>query len=231
MALSNRTLLRMHVEAVWGVRLPAIEQNDIQLLAESPRPSWKLCVASIAEGREYIWRPDVSAEERDMLRLRVDDALEFSLKAPILPGVNRELAFSQVDTPRLDSATAHTLARPLTLDDQQLVEAFAEDISELGYYFHPEKRPLIGVIVANRLVCVAHSSRRTQDACELGIDTLPNARRKGYALAATLIWTQAVQHMGLTPIYSALAENTASLGLAHAAGYRAFARVALLNHQ
>ena len=71
---------------------------------------------------------------------------------------------------------------------------------------------------------MAHSSRRTTEACELGIDTLPEARRRGYALAATVVWSAAIRAEGLTPIYSALAENTASLRLAAAAGYREFAR-------
>ena len=60
----------------------------------------------------------------------------------------------------------------------------------------------------------------------MGIDTLPEARRRGYALAATIVWAQTVLREGLVPIYSALAENTASLRLAAAAGYRPFARVA-----
>jgi hypothetical protein len=226
MALSNRTLLRVHIETVWGVGLPTIEQNDIQLLPGSPQPSWKLCAANIAEGREYIWRPDVSAAERNMLRLRVDEALEFSLNAPMLPGVNREIAFSQVATPRLAITEARTIARPLMPEDRHLVETFTTDTSDINYYFQPAKHPLIGVVVANRLVCVAHSSRRTEEACELGIDTLSDARRKGYALAATLVWAQAVRQEGLLPFYSALAENKASLALAHAAGYRPFARVA-----
>jgi len=75
---------------------------------------------------------------------------------------------------------------------------------------------------------LAHSSRRTKEACELGIDTLPEARRRGYALAATILWTRAVIQEGLVPLYSALAENTASLRLAAAAGYRVFARVAIV---
>jgi RimJ/RimL family protein N-acetyltransferase len=82
------------------------------------------------------------------------------------------------------------------------------------------------VVIAGRLLSLAHSSRRTKEACELGIDTLLEARRKGYALAATILWTHAVMQEGLVPIYSAHAENTASLRLAAAAGYRAFAQVA-----
>ena len=64
------------------------------------------------------------------------------------------------------------------------------------------------------------------EACELGIDTLPEARHQGYALAATILWTQAVLQERLVPIYSADAFNTASLRLADAAGYRAFAWLA-----
>ena len=227
--MSDRTLLRLHVEAVWGVKLPSIEQNDIEILTHSSQPSWKLCVAAIKDARITIWRPDVSSAERDRLLLLIDEALAFSLKAPPMSGVSREMAFSQVARPRLDFAVVQTIARPLTPNDRPLVETFADIASDADYYFQAATHPSIGVIAANRLVCVAHSSRRTQEACELGIDTLPDARRKGYALAATLVWAHTVQQEGLVPIYSALAENTASLGLAHAAGYRPFARIATFN--
>jgi predicted GNAT family acetyltransferase len=79
-----------------------------------------------------------------------------------------------------------------------------------------------------RLLNQAHSSRRTAEACELGIDTLPEARRRGYALAATVAWSASILAEGLVPIYSAFAANTASLRLAHGAGYRPFARAIML---
>ncbi|MFL5701810.1 MAG: GNAT family N-acetyltransferase, partial [Ktedonobacteraceae bacterium] len=123
-------------------------------------------------------------------------------------------------------AAAQQVARLLTPDDQALVEIF--DPGNVEYYFHPDRRPLIGVIVEGHLLSLAHSSRRTAEACELGIDTLPEARRKGYALAATLLWAASVAQEDLVPFYSASAENTASLGLASAAGYRAFARAATI---
>ncbi len=119
---------------------------------------------------------------------------------------------------------AHTIARPLTSQDQSLIDPFHP--GAFGDYLHPEMQPLIGVVISGRLLSLAHSSRRTQEACELGIDTVPEARRKGYALAATIVWAQTVLRDGLIPIYSTLAENTASLRLAAAAGYRPFARVA-----
>jgi RimJ/RimL family protein N-acetyltransferase len=217
-------LLRLHVEAVWGVRLPPIVYSEFELVPESIRPSWKLCAAEIADSRVLIWRPDVTAPEREVLRLRVPEALSFPPVVSPLPGISREVALALAASPKLDVETAASLARPLTLQDRPLVEAFRADA--LDDAFHSEKRPLIGVVIAGRLLSLAHSSRRTLEACELGIDTVPEARRRSYALAATVLWTHAVLQEGLIPIYSALAENTASLRLADAAGYRAFARLA-----
>jgi len=221
MVSTDRTLLRLHIEAVWGVQLSPITSNDLELLPQSSQPSWKLCVAAIATGRIHIWRPDINATEREKLRLRADEALAFPPMDAPMPGVSREIALSQVATPRLDINTARSIARPLTPDDHKLIEQFWPDDS-----LEANTHPLFGVVVAGRLLCLAHSSRRTPEACELGIETLPEARRRGYALAATILWAHTVAREGLVPIYSALAENTASLRLADAAGYRPFARIA-----
>jgi len=119
------------------------------------------------------------------------------------------------------------MARPLTLQDRALIADFQPD--SLSYYLHPDKNPLVGIVVDERLLSIAHSSRRTLHACELGIDTLPEARRKGFALAATIMWTNLILEENLAPIYSADASNTASLGLAVHAGYQSFARIALFS--
>jgi GNAT acetyltransferase len=224
MESTDRMLLRLHVEAVWDVRLPSSLLNDVELLREGSQPSWKLCAADQTAGRVYMWRPDVNEKEREALRLRVSEALAFPpIGAPIL-GVHREVALSLVSSPRLDEVTARSIARPLTDRDWALVEAFQPDAHD--YYFRPERQPLIGVVISGQILSLAHSSRRTAEGCELGIDTLPEARRKGYALAATVVWTQAVLQERLVPLYSADASNTASLRLADATGYRAFARLA-----
>lgn len=220
----DRTLLRLHVEAVWGIHVPHLAADEHDLLPESARPAWKLCAAELSEGRVLLWRPGVSAMEREALRLRVHEALPFPEHLSPLPGISREVALSLAGSPRLDRDVASRITRPLTSQDRSLVEAFQGSVSD--EYPSPETFPIIGVVVAGQLLSLAHSSRRTSEACELGIDTLPEARRKGYALAATIVWTHAVKQEGLVPIYSALAENTASLQLAAAAGYRPFARIA-----
>ena len=82
------------------------------------------------------------------------------------------------------------------------------------------------MVEQGRLLSIAHSSRRTDRACELGINTLPTARRRGFARACVLAWAEAVAAEGLEPLYSANAANTASLALAAACGYRPIARAA-----
>jgi RimJ/RimL family protein N-acetyltransferase len=226
MVSTPRALLRLHIEAVWGVQLPPLAQNAVELLREGIQPPWKLYAAEMAGEQVAIWRPDVAAPEREALLVRASEALTLPPAERVAPHISREVVLHQVASPTMSVAAAQQVARLLTPDDQALVEIF--DPGDVEYYFHPDRRPLIGVIVEGHLLSLAHSSRRTAEACELGIDTLPEARRKGYALAATLLWAASVAQEGLVPFYSASADNTASLGLASAAGYRAFARAATI---
>src|SRR2546429_54022 len=75
MVTTYQALLRLHVEAVWNVRLPPIEQNDVSLLPGGHRPYWKLCAAAMDGNHVHIWRPDASASEREALLKRVNWAL------------------------------------------------------------------------------------------------------------------------------------------------------------
>lgn len=215
-------MLRLHVEAVWGVQLPSIEYDELELLPTSSIPSWQLCVADIAEGQVHIWRRGVALAEREALLARVAEIQ--TLPATVTPplGISREVAFHLAAAPAIDVATAQRLARVLTPADYALVEAFDPDF--IADLLQPACHPFVGVIGEGRLLSLAHSSRRTVEACELGINTSPEARRRGYALAATVAWSEAIVQEGLTPLYSAFAENTASLNLAVAAGYREFVR-------
>ena len=154
MESSDRTLLRLHVEAVWDVRLPSLVLNDVELLRDGSQPSWKLCAAELAEGRLYMWRPDVTTMEREALRLRGNEALAFPPPGVPLPDVHREVALSLVASPRLDEATARCTARLLTEKDRPLVEAYEPAAQD--YYFRPERQPLIGVVISGQLLSLAH---------------------------------------------------------------------------
>jgi hypothetical protein len=75
MMLTDRAMLHLHIEAVWGVKLPPVEANEMCLLPESVRPGWRLCAADLAEERVLIWREGVvAAGERADLLARLDEA-------------------------------------------------------------------------------------------------------------------------------------------------------------
>jgi hypothetical protein len=219
-ATSLRELLRLHVEAVWSIPVPALDTAEATL-AQGVGPRWKVYHARLAGGEVRIWRADVLPEERADLAALTGQALD--VPGEPIAGVIREVALHLVAEPRMTYGEAEQVAYRLGPADEALIARFYD---EVWYVLTPEQEPIFAVSAEGRVVAVAHSSRRTAHACELGINTLPEARRHGYALAATILWTRAIQDEGLTPFYSALAENSASLALAAAAGYREFARAA-----
>ncbi len=76
--LDDRTLLRLHLEAVWDIQLPPILQNDIEVLINSKQPPWLLYIAQIANEHIYIWHANVDASTRQALLKRGEDALAHS---------------------------------------------------------------------------------------------------------------------------------------------------------
>ena len=230
MSSEDRAFLRLHVMAVWGVTMPRRFEDDLTLTPASDQPFWRLCAAELAEERILIWRADTTEAQRAAALARLAATVATNdqpLQRP--PGIQREVALRLDAEPRLSIEEAQRMARPLTRTDADLIDEFWPGEAEDA--LRPEAQPAVGVVVQQRLVSMAHASRRIAGACELGIETQPDARRKGYALAATVAWSQAVIAEGLTPIYSASAHNTASLRLAEAAGYRVVARVTLVEDE
>lgn len=219
--LTELPLLRLHVEAVWYLTLPDIHTGDNDL-PEAVQPPWALYLARLTDGQQVrLWRADVPDAAREHLMERAEAALAFPPdEAPADERVSREVALVRREPPRMDHQSASLIARRLTPDDATLLGKLTQYVD---YYLGEETAPVFIVVEDDRIVCLAHSSRRREHACELGIETLPEAWRRGYALAATVLWAEAVAAEGREPFYSALAENSASLALAHAAGYRPFA--------
>ncbi len=238
MSSADRAFLRMHVMAVWGVTFPPQFADDFALKSTSHQPHWRLCAADLAdleEGRILIWQAGTTQAQRirTLERLAALEATEARSRASLpdlstlARGIQREVALRLDAEPTLSVAEARRVARPVTRDDFELIDAFWP--GEADDALLPEAQPVFGVIADGRLASMAHCSRQLAQHCELGVETRPEARRRGYALAATVAWSAAVIADGLTPIYSASAQNTASLALAHAAGYRVVARVATVD--
>jgi hypothetical protein len=219
-------LLRLHIEAVWDVGVPALTAGDVTLAPGGSQAPWLLHASALADGtRVRCWRADVTAADRPAVAARAEAALALPVSVAAESGVTREVALCRDVSHTLGVSAAREIARPLGQADHALLEAFWPG-EAYPYLDDPARGPLIGVVTEGRLRSLAHSSRRTMEACELGVETAPEARRQGNGLVVTVLWSEAVAAEGLVPIYSALAENTASLALAHAAGYRAFARAA-----
>lgn len=213
--LTEREFLRLHIESCWGITIPPIEHASVDLLATAPAlPPWSLYQATLSDEQVTLWRPDVSPDQRtDLLQRARNAGITYD---PAL-GMRREVVL-RLSTTLLETHTPRQYAaRLLTAADEALLEAF--EAESAAYFLNTRCAPCMGVVVDRRLVSVAHSSRRTAAACALGINTIPEARRRGYATMVVQAWTQAILREGLTPIYSAFAYNTASLRLAAATGY------------
>ena len=212
--MTERELLRLHLEAVWNLTLPALGEIVYEPVLNQSLPPWSLYLGAFAQEQVAIWHSDVVAEQRLL-------CLENACKAGVVwdqaLGMRREVVFHYPIIHQEQQARARQRARILGVEDADLINVFEPESAV--YFLDPQRAPCIGVVVDGRLVSIAHSSRQTPAACELGIDTLPEARRRGYAAAATILWTAIVQQQRLVPIYSAFAWNTASLQLAKATGY------------
>ncbi|HUY77560.1 MAG TPA: GNAT family N-acetyltransferase [Ktedonobacterales bacterium] len=244
----DRAWLRLHIEAVWGVSLPPLTPGvaDVTLADTGAQPPWALYLGELITTGKHIriWRADVAAADRASLLAWGEAALAAADAIPAstpMPGVQCEVALRPAAPARETPDAAQRLTRPLQRDDPAdyaLLATFIgaydgiadDDEAAVRAALATEYEPLVGVVVDGRLLALAHSSRRTGQACELGINTLPMARQRGYALAATAAWAALVADAGLAPIYSAFAENAASLALAAAAGYHPFARAAQVSH-
>lgn len=213
--MTERDLLRLHLEACWNLAVPALDQALHDFVLTDGLPAWPLYLATCAQEQVAIWRPEIGPTQRRQLRAQAHSAaLAWDEAVPM----RREVVFHYPNPSSQQLAHARQRARVLTAEeDADRVNDF--EAGSASYFLHPHRAPCIGCVVDGQLLSIAHSARQTSAACELGINTLPEARRRGYATAATILWTALVQQQGLMPIYSAFAWNTASLHLAESIGY------------
>lgn len=76
------------------------------------------------------------------------------------------------------------------------------------------REPVVAAFEKGRAVAICFASRITPQACEAGVETLPDHRGRGLATAVTARWAEHVRASGRTPLYSTSWDNTSSQAVA-----------------
>ena len=87
-----------------------------------------------------------------------------------------------------------------------------------------EEGIIVAAIVDGRIVNTMHCYCRSARHADIGANTLPGFRRKGFAVASGSMLCTLLHERGLTPTWSTVSENSASQTLAAALGFVSFSR-------
>lgn len=79
-------------------------------------------------------------------------------------------------------------------------------------------QPFVAIVREGVAVSLCCSVRIGEAAHEAGVETHPEFRGRGYAVAAVTAWASAVRRVGAIPLYSTSWENEASMAVARRAG-------------
>ena len=85
------------------------------------------------------------------------------------------------------------------------------------------RSPVMAISDNGHPVSICFCARRSPVAAEAGVETAAPFRGRGYAPRATAAWANAIQQIGLTPLYSTSWDNTSSLAVARKLKLIAFA--------
>lgn len=220
--MNVRELMRLHVEALFthdakGQLLRGNEPNG----AEAPR----FFLGRTADGSVIRFRHDVDADMRRELEAAAnDDVMNAApLDSPANASRFEEILAraAPVRNTWLGPAFSFPVASPaptdavlVTDDNVQVLAAFLRD-------WIPDVRigqPLFALVVDERAVAVCCTVRRTNEAHEAGVETVPAFRGHGYAAQVVTAWARAVRERGQVPLYSTSWQNEGSRAVARKLG-------------
>lgn len=133
-------------------------------------------------------------------------------------GSSLALAFASPEAP-VGSRAAVDHACVLIEDTLPLRRHFPEwteiDLTERG--------PVVGLREGSDAVSICYCARRTEFAAEAGVESAPAFRDRGFGTRAVAEWRRVVRTSGRVALYSAFADNLASLRIAEKLGFLRYA--------
>jgi hypothetical protein len=117
----------------------------------------------------------------------------------------------------LCSGDAARAADAVAIDERNahlLAPRFPEWVADV-----PHRRPFFAVIADGAAASLCASVRISPFVHCAGVETHPDFRRRGFALAAVAAWARAVKALGAAPFYSTSWDNLASQGVARRLGF------------
>jgi RimJ/RimL family protein N-acetyltransferase len=222
MTVGDLELMKLHIDALYthDARGRLVNVNE-----PGDKPAPRVFLGRTSAGHVLRTRADVpDALVADLVRLvetepqhaplaqrpHCGDAIEalLSNRAPI----------ERVWTGPAYCVDASSLAKPVntvrvTAQDTQLLRTFPDWRDEVRF-----REPFMVAVEAGRAVALCCSVRITAAAHAAGVETLPDARRRGYAAQVVVAWAKAVASLGALPLYSTSTDNVASQGVARRLG-------------
>ena len=218
---TNRTalleLMRLHIQALFTHDAAGnlLHVNDLSA-ADAPR----FFLGRTGEGALIRFRHDVNANTRRELEAVI--ALD-ALDQPLNP--SRYEAILSQSAPIKNTWLGPAFSFPSafsTSSDAVLVTN--ENVGLLDPYLRgwmPDTQtcyPMLATVVDGHAVAVCGTVRRTNEACEAGVETAAEFRGRGHAVRVVTSWAQAVRASGLIPLYSTSWQNEASRAVARKLG-------------
>ncbi len=112
--------------------------------------------------------------------------------------------------------------RRLSLEDVERLAKAPAEVQGNGYKTHETMLTdgiAAGAVVDGNIVAIAHTYAETDLHADIGVSTVEQWRKKGFATAAASLVAQEIQARGKVPVWSYGEGNTASLRVAQKLGF------------
>src|SRR5690348_1913192 len=109
--MTDRELLRLHLQAVWGITLPPLDEETHELILTQSLPPWSVYLATFAQEQVTVRRAEVSPSQLQLFQQQAR-TVNAGSAAPV--EMRREFAFHYPLISPQQQTQAEQVARVLT---------------------------------------------------------------------------------------------------------------------